>query len=122
MGGARRSRALCGQCTTQRRAGAPRRAARAHRTLTPFPPGAQYPGVALSADRTQGYGGDVAIDAPTRPRRPRRSDTLRAEARLAYAILGPTLLVITCLVAYPFCSAIYLSLQNKMIYARHETA
>ena len=69
--------------------------------MTPFPPGAQYPGVALSADRTQGYGGDVAVEAPTRPRRPRRSDTLRAEARLAYAILGPTLLVITCLVAYP---------------------
>ncbi len=85
--------------------------------MTPFPPGAQYPGVALSADRTQGYGGDVAIEAPTRPRRPRRSDTLRAEARLAYAILGPTLLVITCLVAYPFCSAIYLSLQNKMVGA-----
>ncbi len=48
-----------------------------------------------------------------RPRR--RSRVLRQEGRLAYALLTPTLLVILFVVAYPFCSAVYLSLQNKMV-------
>ncbi|HLB76846.1 MAG TPA: sugar ABC transporter permease [Candidatus Dormibacteraeota bacterium] len=39
----------------------------------------------------------------------------RAESRLAYALLTPTLLVILFLVAYPFCTAIAMSLQNKMV-------
>jgi multiple sugar transport system permease protein len=48
--------------------------------------------------------------------RPRRmSRALRQEGRLAYALLTPTLLVILFLVAYPFFSAVYLSLQNKMV-------
>jgi multiple sugar transport system permease protein len=42
---------------------------------------------------------------------------LRREGRLAYALLAPTLLVILFLVAYPFCAAIYLSVQNKMVGA-----
>src|SRR5262249_29953580 len=42
------------------------------------------------------------------------SRVLRQEGRLAYALLTPTLLVILFLVAYPFCTAIYLSLQDKM--------
>ena len=45
----------------------------------------------------------------------RRSRVLRQEGRLAYALLTPTLLVILFAVAYPFCSAVYLSLQNKMV-------
>ena len=40
---------------------------------------------------------------------------LRREGRLAYALLSPTLLVILFLVAYPFCTAIALSLQDKMV-------
>jgi ABC-type sugar transport system permease subunit len=51
------------------------------------------------------------------PRRPRASASLRGEARLAYAILTPTLLVILGLVAYPFFAAMYLSLQDKMVGA-----
>ena len=47
--------------------------------------------------------------------RPRRSRVLRQEGRLVYALLTPTLLVILFVVAYPFCSAVYLSLQNKMV-------
>jgi multiple sugar transport system permease protein len=47
----------------------------------------------------------------------RMSRALRQEGRLAYALLAPTLLVILFLVAYPFCTAIYLSLQNKMVGA-----
>ena len=50
--------------------------------------------------------------------RPRRSSlTLRREGRLAYALLTPTLLVVLFLVGYPFCSAIYMSLQDKMVGA-----
>ena len=47
----------------------------------------------------------------------RKSLTLRREGRLAYVLLTPTLLVILFLVAYPFVSAVYLSLQNKMVGA-----
>src|SRR2546428_3845387 len=52
--------------------------------------------------------------------RPRNtlSLTVRGEGRLAYALLAPTLLVILFLVAYPFCSAVYLSVQNKMVGRR----
>src|SRR5215510_1465901 len=51
------------------------------------------------------------------PKRPRVSAALVREARLAYVILTPTLLVMLFLVAYPFFAAIYLSLQNKMVGA-----
>jgi multiple sugar transport system permease protein len=57
----------------------------------------------------------VLVRAPALSRRPRGSLRLRREARLAYALLTPTLLVILFLVAYPFFSAMYLSLQNKMV-------
>jgi multiple sugar transport system permease protein len=49
---------------------------------------------------------------------PRRTPfALRREGRLAYALLTPTLLVILFLVAYPFCAAVLLSLQDKMVGA-----
>jgi multiple sugar transport system permease protein len=57
----------------------------------------------------------VLVRAPALSRRPRGSLGLRREARLAYALLAPTLLVVVFLVAYPFFSAMYLSLQNKMV-------
>src|SRR5262245_27148750 len=53
--------------------------------------------------------------ADVRPRR--KSLTLRREGQLAYTLLLPTLLIILCLVAYPFVSAVFLSLQNKMVGA-----
>jgi ABC-type sugar transport system permease subunit len=53
--------------------------------------------------------------ADIRPRR--RSLTLRREGQLAYALLLPTLLIILGLVAYPFVSAVLLSVQNKMVGA-----
>jgi ABC-type sugar transport system permease subunit len=59
----------------------------------------------------------VLVQASAVPRRPRASASLRSEARLAYAILTPTLLVILGLVAYPFFAAMYLSLQDKMVGA-----
>jgi len=71
----------------------------------------------LPADSADAYGGTVLVQASAVPRRPRASASLRSEARLAYAILTPTLLVILGLVAYPFIAAIYLSLQNKMVGA-----
>ena len=53
--------------------------------------------------------------ADVRPRR--KSLTLRREGQLAYMLLLPTLLVILGLVAYPFVSAVLLSVQNKMVGA-----
>jgi multiple sugar transport system permease protein len=76
---------------------------------------AQYRPVALRAEPARSYEGGLAVEAPMLPARPRRSRALRDEARLAYAILAPSLLVILFLVAYPFVSAIYLSLQDKMV-------
>ncbi len=73
--------------------------------------------MALQADSTQAYRGGVLVEAPAVSRRPRSSPTLRREARLAYTILTPTLLVILFLVAYPFFAAIYLSVQDKMVGA-----
>ncbi len=73
--------------------------------------------MALQVDSTEAYRGGVLVEAPTLPRRPRRSLRLAREARLAYAILTPTFLVILFLVAYPFFAAVYLSLQNKMVGA-----
>ncbi len=73
--------------------------------------------MALQADSTEAYRGTVLVGAPTLPGRRRASTRLAREARLAYAILTPTLLVILFLVAYPFFSAVYLSLQNKMVGA-----
>jgi multiple sugar transport system permease protein len=72
--------------------------------------------VALPAGPAGTYSEDVLLRVPALPRR-RMSLTLRREARLAFAILAPALLVILGLVAYPFVSAIYLSLQNKMVGA-----
>jgi len=71
--------------------------------------------VALQRNSTDTYGGAVLVGAPAIPRPSRPSAGIRRETRLAYALLAPTLLVILCLVAYPFVSAIYLSLQNKMV-------
>ena len=71
----------------------------------------------LPADSADAYRGTVLVQAPAVPRRPRASASLRGEARLAYAILTPTLLVILGLVAYPFFAAMYLSLQDKMVGA-----
>ena len=53
--------------------------------------------------------------ADVRPRR--KSLTLRREGQLAYVLLLPTLLIILGLVAYPFVSAVLLSVQNKMVGA-----
>ena len=74
--------------------------------------------MALQADSTGTYRGTVLVEAPALPRRPPTLSSLTREARLAYTILTPTLLVILFLVAYPFFAAIYLSLQNKMVGAR----
>jgi multiple sugar transport system permease protein len=64
------------------------------------------------ADRTG------AISVGTVHVRPREKTFARSrQGRLAYALLTPTLLVIVFLVAYPFCSAVYMSLQNKMVGA-----
>jgi ABC-type sugar transport system permease subunit len=73
--------------------------------------------VALRADPTGTYQPGVLVHAPALPGRRRTSLTLRREARLAYAILAPTLLVILGLVAYPFVGALYMSLQDKMVGA-----
>ena len=71
----------------------------------------------LQVDSTDAYGSTVLVGAPALPE-PRRASRYRLrEARLAYSILTPTLLVITFLVAYPFFAAIYLSVQNKMVGA-----
>jgi multiple sugar transport system permease protein len=59
----------------------------------------------------------VAVPVPVAIPRQRRPSVARREGRLAYALLTPTLLVSLFLVAYPFCSAIYLSLQDKMVGA-----
>ena len=61
------------------------------------------------------YGREALVRAPALSGRPRPSGALRREARLAYTILTPTLLVILFLVAYPFCAAMYLSVQDKMV-------
>ena len=69
--------------------------------------------MALTAGPTDAYREGLVL--ATAPARRRMSLTLRREARLAYAILTPTLLVILGLVAYPFVAAVWLSLQNKMV-------
>ena len=73
--------------------------------------------MALPRNSTDTYGGTVFVGAPAIPRPARPSSRIRRQTRLAYALLAPTLLVILCLVAYPFVSALYLSLQNKMVGA-----
>jgi multiple sugar transport system permease protein len=73
--------------------------------------------VALRADSTSTYQPPVLVGAPVAAGPRPLSLTLRREARLAYTILTPTLLVIGGLVAYPFFAAIYLSFQNKMVGA-----
>ena len=78
---------------------------------------AHNPRVALSAGQPDALREELLVRAPATARRPRHSATLRQEAWLAYGLLTPTLLVIVFLVAYPFASAIYLSLQDKMVGA-----
>jgi hypothetical protein len=73
--------------------------------------------MALRANSTDVYRGGVLVEAPALPKGPKASLTLRREARLAYTILTPTLLVILFVVAYPFCTAIYMSMQDKMVGA-----
>ena len=73
--------------------------------------------MALQANSTDVYRGGVLVEAPARPKGPKGSTTLRREARLAYTILTPTLLVILFVVAYPFFTAIYMSMQDKMVGA-----
>ena len=73
--------------------------------------------MALQANSTDVYRGGVLVEAPALPKGPKASLTLRREARLAYTILTPTLLVILFVVAYPFCTAIYMSMQDKMVGA-----
>jgi multiple sugar transport system permease protein len=73
--------------------------------------------VALRADPSSTYQESILVAAPAAAGRRPMSLTLRREARLAYTILTPTLLVVLGLVAYPFCTAIYMSLQNKMVGA-----
>jgi len=73
--------------------------------------------MALQANSTDVYTGGVLVEAPARPKGPKTSLTLRREARLAYTILTPTLLVILFVVAYPFFTAIYMSMQDKMVGA-----
>ena len=72
--------------------------------------------MALRADPTGAYPEGILVAAPAR-RAARRSLTLRREARLAYLILSPTLIVVVGLVAYPFASGIWMSLQAKAIGA-----
>jgi multiple sugar transport system permease protein len=72
--------------------------------------------MAISAGPTGTYP-DVLVERPAEVRRPRSSTSQRQEARLAYALLTPTLLVILFLVAYPFFAAVVLSLQDKMVGA-----
>ena len=57
----------------------------------------------------------IATVGSAQARPGRASLALRRERQLAYALLTPTLLVILFLVAYPFCAAIALSLQDKMV-------
>ena len=64
------------------------------------------------------YPDERAVPTPVLRARRRLSLTRRHEARLAYALLLPVLLVTLGLVAYPFVSAVYLSLQNKPVGAR----
>jgi len=71
--------------------------------------------LALRADPTGAYPEGILV--ATAPRAGRSSPARRREARLAFAILSPTCLVILGLVAYPFLAAIYLSFQHKMIGA-----
>jgi multiple sugar transport system permease protein len=73
--------------------------------------------VAVRANQTGTYQDSLLIGAPAVPGRRRTSLRRRREATLAYSILGPTLVVVLFLVAYPFFSAIYLSFQNKMVGA-----
>jgi multiple sugar transport system permease protein len=65
-------------------------------------------------DAVAGRDGLAAVGS-ARARPGRASLALRRERQLAYALLTPTLLVILFLVAYPFCAAIAMSLQDKMV-------
>jgi len=73
--------------------------------------------VAISAGPTGTYQERILLPRSAAVRRPRGSAPSRQEARLAYALLTPTLLVILFLVAYPFFASIVLSLQDKMVGA-----
>jgi multiple sugar transport system permease protein len=73
--------------------------------------------MALRAEPTGTYEDRLLIRAPAVPAPGGLSPTLRREARLAYTILAPALLVILFCVAYPFFAGIYMSFQAKMVGA-----
>jgi multiple sugar transport system permease protein len=73
--------------------------------------------VAVRTNPTGAYQEGLLVGAPALPARRGKLSARRREAALAYSILSPSLLVILFLVAYPFLTAIYLSLQSKMIGA-----
>ena len=56
-------------------------------------------------------------EGPVAPVTSRRRHLLGKDAPLAYLFLSPILLVLAGLIAYPFFSAIFLSLQDKMVGA-----
>jgi multiple sugar transport system permease protein len=68
-------------------------------------------------ERTEAFRDGLVLGASVAAAPRRRSRARRREASLAYAILAPSLLVILCLVAYPFVAGVYLSLQSKMVGA-----
>jgi len=88
----------------------------AARRLDVFGTPTDNPRVAISAGPRGAYQEDLLVQAPAIGR-PSRSAVLRQESWLAWGLLTPTLLVIVFLVAYPFCSAVYLSVQDKMVGA-----
>jgi multiple sugar transport system permease protein len=73
--------------------------------------------VAVHADSTEAYRESVLVGTPARPTARARRSRRSSETGLAYTILTPTFLIILGLVAYPFFTGIYLSLQNKMVGA-----
>ena len=65
-----------------------------------------------------GVGGEAKVWAGTlAPVASRRRHLLGKDAPLAYLFLAPILLILAGLIAYPFFSAIFLSLQDKMVGA-----
>ncbi|HXZ43253.1 MAG TPA: sugar ABC transporter permease, partial [archaeon] len=65
-----------------------------------------------------GVGGEAKAWAGTlAPVASRRRHLLGKDAPLAYLFLAPILLILAGLIAYPFFSAIFLSLQDKMVGA-----
>src|SRR3989442_1110075 len=112
----RRAPARGGSATSLARSGIVFKPRLRRRRLDALTTPTDNPRVAISAGPRGAYGEDVLVQAPVVGRR-RRSAAARHEWYLAWGLLTPTLLVILFLVAYPFFSAIYLSLQDKMVGA-----